>query len=181
MLMVSRTTLDQFTLIRQSPVVLLLRLLIMDLFIIGGYFLVRFPLQGIYTETINIPIDNPFLEVGLFAILSIFEFILILTIMLVWMSDYYVIQSGTILHRQGVFKLLEETYSLKNIETFTVQQNFFQKIFRYGSIKFFSPVLKTEYNLHNVSQPVELKEYIQGLVIKEPDQETDEKIIPKPK
>ena len=98
------------------------------------------------------------------------------------MNDYYIIRSGAILHRQGIFYLMEETYSLKNIETFTVEQNFFQKLFRYGNIKFYSPVLKKEYHLQNVSHPIELKEFIQGLVIKEgADEAITEKIIPKQK
>lgn len=180
--MVSQTSFDEFTLIRQSPIVLLFRFLFVDLFLVSCYLLARFPLQEVYNLAGGTPIQNIWFEMGLFAIVSLLEILLILSIMLIWINNYYVIRSGSILHRRGVFHLFEETYSLKNIEIFTVEQTVFQKIFRYGNIKFYSPVFKKEYFLLNVSQPLKLKEFIQELVIKEePSEKITEKIIPKVK
>ncbi len=81
-----------------------------------------------------------------------------------WANEYYLIRTSSIVHHIGVFKVLEEEYSLRNIEALTMEQGFWQRVFNYGTIHFFSPVLKQEYYLNNINRPKEVRDLIDGIV-----------------
>ena len=62
-----------------------------------------------------------------------------------------------------------------------MNQSFIGKLFNFGTIKFFSPVLKQEYFLTNVSNPINLKNAIEDLVDSEKSERSKkirEEIIP---
>lgn len=181
--MPSQEAIDEFTLIRQSPVLLFFRLLLIDLLFISFYVASRFPIERFYYFIGSIfqeTIQTIWVGIVLFSVISFLQIFFTAWITLRWMNEYYIVRPGAVIHRRGVFRLIEETYSLKNVEAFTVKQSFIQRLCKYGHIQFYSPVLKQEYYLKNISNPVKIKEFIQELVQKDnPAQAIKEKIIPR--
>lgn len=151
--------------IRQTPLVLVAKIIGLELLLGFVYLVFRVPklffLDLIPLQTIS---ELSIVGVVLFIIMSTMQLVLAVALALSWTNEYYVIRPTDILHRQGILSLKEETFSLKNVEAFTVYQDWLGKLFNYGSIQFYSPVLKQEYFLNNVSNPVSLKESIEATV-----------------
>lgn len=173
---------EEFTLIRQSPTLLFIKLFLLEILSIIVYLFVDYTGRVIYPP-FNLSIfseDRHLIEIILFSLMNLFEIIFMMYLTLQWISNYYIIRAESILHREGIFHLKEETFSLKNIETFTVDQWFVGRVLGYGHIKFYSPVLKQEYYLKNVSQPVRLKNVIEKMLTTDESlAKEEEKIIPK--
>ena len=154
-----------FYFIRQSPIVLVTRLFFLEFIFLAIYLLVRVPkvlISPALPDELFAALNS--VSVIIFLALSVLQVIFAVFITLSWTNEYYIIRSGDILHRKGTFTLNEETFSLRNVEAFTVDETFWGKIFGYGTIKFFSPVLKTDYYLMNVPNPLELKKTIERIV-----------------
>lgn len=141
---------------RQSKLILIYKLVILEILVIGLYFIVRIPKLIIGTQ-LNIEDDIlssfNYLSLVYFTILSSLEIILVAYTTLSWSLEEYIIQNSTISHIYGVFKRYENTYSLKNISSVNVNQSFFSNLFNVGSIKIFSPVLKQDFYIENVDNP----------------------------
>jgi len=50
----------------------------------------------------------------------------------------------------------EDAYSLKQISSTTLNQEFLGRLFNYGTIRIYSPILKQDYYLINVHKPNEI-------------------------
>ena len=151
--------------IRQTPYVLLSRLFISELLFVVFYLVFRLP-KFVFFEFVTLEAfyNLSVLSLIVFGVVSLLQLVITMLVTLSWTNEYYVIRSADILHRRGLFNLKEETYSLKNVASFTVEQNFIGRIFNFGSIKFYSPVLKQEYFLNNITNPIKLKETIEETV-----------------
>lgn len=177
---IDNITTHSLSLIRQTPIVLLVRLLFLEFLISIFYVVLRIPKlligSGIDQSLLS---DLNLVTLGAFIFLSVVQMILITMVSLGWANEYYVIKSDGVLHRRGVLTLKEETFSLTNIEALTVEQDIWGRLFNFGSIRFFSPVLKQEYSISNISNPINVKSVIENIVSDSKALRTGEKIIMK--
>lgn len=150
--------------VRQTPVILIIKLLTLELMLVFAYLLIRLPKFFINDISSSLFVDLSYISLLIFVVFTLAEIIAVVLITLQWTNEYYLIRDGDILHLRGVFSYKEETFSLKNVQSFTVDQSFIGRILNYGSIKFYSPVLKQEYFLTNITDPVNLKEAIEDIV-----------------
>ena len=166
--------------IRQSPMTMVLRLLVIELIISIVYLLIRFP-KALISNTIpeNLFLEFSFLGILIYLFLLIIQFGLIIWVMANWLNEYYEIKPKMIVHHFGVFSRHQESFNVSNVESFSVDQGFWGRVFGYGTIKFFSPVLKQEYYLFNVSQPDLLRQKIEEIIESQHDSQTQDKIIPR--
>jgi len=149
--------------IRQSPFVLISKLLFIEIIIFSIYNLMRLP-KILFFDDLSANVIWQ-LSIGSywgFFILSLIQILGIVMVSLQWSNEYYILKNNELLHRRGTFNLKEETFSLKNVQALTVNQTFLGKLFNYGSISFFSPVLKQEHHISNISNPVDFKNAIDG-------------------
>jgi|GEM_PF-2934643 len=117
--------------------------------------------------------------------LGIFVFILVvllqsaglITIILQWYYEFYETKRDLIVHTSGVFKRKEDIYSLKTIEAGNVEQSLPGKIFNYGTVRIYSPVLKREYSLAAIPNPQTTRDALVTLLDRRNDD--DKKIVPK--
>lgn len=151
--------------IRQSPFLLIAKLIVLEILFVSLYLAFRLP-KFFLPEVISqdIFVTWSMASILFFVIISLAQILATVLITISWTNEYYIIRPGDILHRQGLFSLKEETFSLVNVEAFTVDQSFIGKIFNFGSIKLYSPVLKQDYYLNNVSNPIKLKKTIEQTV-----------------
>ena len=151
--------------IRQSFVLLVIRLIFIEIVFTLIYLIFRVP-QLFFIDFISpeLFVDLSIYSVIYYGFISLFQIIVVVFVTLRWVHNYYFIRQNDILHRQGVINLKEETFSLKNIEAFTIVQDALGKFFNFGTIKFYSPVLKRKYFLYNVPDPLNLKQTIEKLL-----------------
>jgi len=148
--------------IRQSHIVLIARLIAIELLLAFIYLVVRIPktiFLSPYFDASQNSLSN-FFSLGYFMVLSFVELFLVLQVTLSWANEIYEIREDSILHRNGIFTLKEDVFTLRNLGSSTIQQGFFGKLLNYGTITLSSPVLKREYYLLNIHDP---KKVVQSL------------------
>lgn len=69
------------------------------------------------------------------------------------MNNYYEVLPGVLIHKKGIFGTKSTTFSLSNIEYQEVKQGLFGRIFKYGTIEIFNPLLKQTFWLRNIPFP----------------------------
>ncbi len=144
-----------FLIFRKSPFLLITKILILELIINLLYLLFRIPKTLILPELIsaeNILFLN---EVGLvyFLGLSVLEVFFIIKITLDWGSEEFEIRDESLIHRKGILNVKENIYSIRNLGSTNIRQNFLGKIFNYGTITITSPILKYDIILNDVHNP----------------------------
>lgn len=143
---------------RKSHILLLGDLIILELLLIFLYLIFRFSSTFLLNIIGLSGLDdvNNFFGIIYFIILSLFELILISIVALRWASEEYEVRDDTIVHRKGVLKTTEENYSLRNLGNATISQGIIGRIFNFGTIKIYSPLLKQEYFITNVHNPKQI-------------------------
>lgn len=166
--------------IRRSTLLLITRILLSEVFINSIYFFPR--LLKVYLNNM-ISSDSLFVlnqaSIVLYLVVLFVQIVFITYIVLEWSNNTYLIRDNEIIHRRGVFNLKEDTYSLRNVEALTLEQGFIGKIFNFGTIHFYSPVLKQEYYIENVSAPSSIKSFIEENIKNSKNSKKSQMIIPK--
>lgn len=166
--------------IRQSPIILLVKIMGAEMIINSIYFFPRL-IKLFFSESINqeLYITLNFASISLYLVIILIQFIVIGYIVIQWSNNIFIIKDNEIVHRRGVFSFKEDSYSLRNVEAFTLDQTFLGKLLNFGTIHFYSPVLKQEYYIENVSSPTHLKESIENMVSSHKSGRASQMIIPK--
>lgn len=92
----------------------------------------------------------------LFSFLIVFDLLSILMsiyIFLQWKNHFFVISYNGIRHKRGVWDKHEENYSCDNVETIMLDQSWFGRLFRFGTIKLYDPALQANIILYNIHSP----------------------------
>jgi hypothetical protein len=119
------------------------------------YLIIRIPKTLLLSPLLNLS-QNNLLNLGgiiYFSLLSLFELFLVLQVVLNWANEEYEIREGSVIHRKGIFRLREEIFTLRNLASSRISQNFFGKLFNYGTITLSSPLLKQDVYLVNIHDP----------------------------
>lgn len=100
-----------------------------------------------------------------------------LTIMLDWYSRYYILRPGEVVCRRGIITREEKTYLLKHVESITCNQNFWERLFNYGTISLYNPLLNQQIDLTAIKNPNKYKQAIESAMpeLEELKQELEEK------
>lgn len=140
---------------RKSHIFLILKLLYLEIFIVGLYLIVRIPKSIFFSSFLNLS-ENQFLNVSgvvYFIVLSIVEIILVLRITLGWSNEEFEIREESLVHRRGIFRLKQQTYTLKNLGSVNIYQGLVGKMLNYGNIVLTSPILKQDIVLSDIHNP----------------------------
>lgn len=145
--------------IHQSPFLLILRISIVETLVMMVHYSSRVILIQL-ADYLNwrIPISVLTLEI---AVLQLINLYLILSIVLKWINVTYTFNPKEVIVKQGVFSTKTITYEFANLQSMTVTQNMIQKIFNYGTVKLFNPVLKEEVHLIDIPTPNKFANLIQ--------------------
>jgi len=135
--------------------ILITRLVGLDVFITILYLLFRILSTFLQMSIVNSSVIFGISIFGIvfFIVITMIEFIMIAWVILAWANEEWEIKEGVIYHRRGVFKMNEEAYSLQQVGSITMSQDWIGKLFNYGTIRIFSPLLKQEYYLMNLHNP----------------------------
>lgn len=156
----------QYKLLRQSHIMLVTRLLVLDVLITVLYLIFR-----TFTTLLHLFNISPagfyglsFIDIVYFIFITFAELTLGTWIVLSWANEEWEIKEGIIFHRRGIFHMREDAYSLKQIGSTTLNQGLLGKLFNYGTIRIFSPLLKQDYYLMNIHNPREIVKTLENEV-----------------
>lgn len=145
--------------IRKSPVILVIRLLAAELLILTLNLILRLP--ALFIELEGIAFNFISLYFILVILIQLINLYLIVTIVLQWINEYYILNPKEVIVHSGIFSINETTYEFANLQSMTISQSFFERLFNYGTIKLYNPVLKQEVYLHQIPNPKKYGEIIQ--------------------
>jgi hypothetical protein len=166
--------------IRKSIAVLVSKILALQLVVVLLYVLIRLSKYWFFGQFFA---DNDYhhlnfwLGIMVFLVLLLLQTIILVSLVLEWFFEYYDLRKDLIVHTKGVFRKKEDIYSLKTVEAGNVLQSFTGKIFKFGTVRIYSPVLKREYFLSDIPDPHNIRAAVIDLLSVEDS--NDKKIIPK--
>lgn len=140
---------------RKSHIVLIIRLIVLELILACVYLVMRIP-KSIIFPSFSILSDNQLLNiigVVYFIALSIIELIFVLQITLDWSSEQFEIREQSLVHRKGIFRPKQQTYTLRNLGSANIYQGLVGKMLNYGTITITSPILKNDIVLPDIHNP----------------------------
>ena len=138
--------------IRQSIVILLARLMLLDIFtagiVIGLYFLL---VRG--EQIMGSILTNPSLFLNLFIIIGIVKILINIYVILQWLNEYYEITPDHIYHKRGIIFRKTEQYRIDHVRSMDVQDTFLGEIFNYATITLYDIRLNKYLDLYNIHNP----------------------------
>lgn len=138
--------------LRTSLILLLIQLSALQLILGSASLLSRYPLIAI-ADTIE-----PVMSAGfLYAVLTIgFQFInliFVIWMVLTWAQTTFIIRPKEIVIHRGIWRITENAYSTERIEEVDVDQSFWGRLFNYGTLRVYNPMLKVDLLLSNIPDP----------------------------
>ncbi len=140
------------TIIRRTSFLLITRITFLEVLFMFIFLIFRVPAHIINIDRFSIS-SILLTYLILYIILSLFKITILIIIVLKWMNDYYEVIPGTLLSRSGIFSTTENTFSLDNIEMEEIKQSFLGRIFHYGSLEIYNPLIKQRFYLTNIPYP----------------------------
>lgn len=152
--------------LRESTAVIIMRILGLQAVVgLSGILLVGllvFLIEG--AEAVR---QLPTYLLAIMIILQLVNALFLTLIILNWSSTVYRITPNEIAIQSGIYNIRRSVYRTERIESVNVEQSFLGKLFNYGTIKFYNPVLKEDVNLANVPDPNVYSEVIKRTESKE--------------
>lgn len=136
---------------RQSPVFLVSRIIIVELLILIVHFILRYSLEQIFT-LLSFPFSVQALFIEAF-IIQIVNLYFLVVVVLSWVNEYYILNPKEVVIKRGLLSSKSTTYEFANLQSMTIQQSFWGRLFNYGTIKLYNPVLRADVYLINIPNP----------------------------
>lgn len=120
--------------IRQSAVVLGMKMILLEIIVSLLHFLFSWTLGYFEVKQVNILGDIHLYSVVIF-VLQVMNLIMMVFVVLHWSSRRYVLKSEELHVLKGVFRRKTVVYDLKAIQSVASVQPFFGRIFGYGNVE----------------------------------------------
>jgi uncharacterized membrane protein YdbT with pleckstrin-like domain len=156
---------ENIQVIHKSITVLLLKgligfLIVSAIYLIGAIFIsvANSATQGAVPVAQSLINFWPSISVSL-VVLFLYA-LLILFITLDWITSYYILDGKSVITHSGIILSKEGSYDMAGIESVEISQGLFGKIFNFGTLTLFNPILKRDLKLKYVPDP-----YVKGRLI----------------
>jgi uncharacterized membrane protein YdbT with pleckstrin-like domain len=97
----------------------------------------------------------------LYGILFVFYGWMVLLIVLSWVYNYYIIELKNIIIRKGIIFSKEERFNMEQLQSVSVRQGLFGKIFNYGTIELHNPEMDKKVFLRSIPDPYQEAAFIE--------------------
>ncbi len=147
--------------IRQSSVVIFERLLILEVIISFIHIVARLLayLIGLNEVMLIEPISVYW---GIIVVIQVFNLSSILSIIGKWINFYYLITPDKIVISKGILNKSQVNYDMRSLQSATLFQGFWGRIFNFGTIKLYNPALNEYIFLVDIPKPEKYLEIIQA-------------------
>lgn len=78
---------------------------------------------------------------------------LIVLIFLRWINTIYIVRPEEIIVQRGIWNIEEHKYTTEHIESVTVSQSFWGRVFNFGTLRLYSPSLDETLHLIDIPSP----------------------------
>ncbi len=143
------STLERRMVIRQAKFLLGLRMVMVHLFFFVVFVLFLF----VFEER------DAWFRMKTFLWFNLVEILVLFYSVMRWHNHFYLIRPDKILTSRGVFLRRQKFYALKNIESISVHQGVFGRIFGFGTLHLYAPTLNDRIHMFGINDPC-LKEAI---------------------
>lgn len=109
------------------------------------------------------------LYVILFIAINILKVIFMIVTAFGWIATRYELREGEIRFKYGLIFINEKIYLSTYTQEVTCEQSFFGRLFNYGTIQIFNPVIKEAIYLDSIPNPHKYVEIIKGTLPKLPE------------
>lgn len=145
--------------VRQSFKFVILSIVGIQVIIAITLFLVIFAFGFLATDTLIIISKGTLLTFFILLLIAA-DIVFVLNQLIAWKNIYYLIGPSEVVVRSGLFNRKEKSYQLNQLETVSVIQGFFGRMFDYGTLRLYSPLLDTKLNIFQIPNPHKYKELI---------------------
>jgi len=90
---------------------------------------------------------------------NLVELIVLFYAVMRWHNHFYLVRPDKIFTSRGVFLRRQRFYAIRNIESISVRQGFFGRIFGFGTLHLYAPTLNDRIHMFGINNPC-LKEAI---------------------
>lgn len=148
--------------IRKSAMLFVLRIILLELLFEIIYLSWR-SLIHFLPFSLETVVTLNFISIIVFLILvTVIQNIFLIFIALGWVNDYYEIRADEVVHITGTLSKTEKAYPYRDIQSITIHQDFFGRLFNYGSVHLFIPALGYDLNFNEISNPAKFVELIKN-------------------
>jgi uncharacterized membrane protein YdbT with pleckstrin-like domain len=138
--------------VRQTPIYLIVDLFILEFIIIGLNVLIGFLLDYLHTQlNYSFPFTRTLIIISI--AIQIVNLILITLRVLSWINKYYIFTPEEIIIHTGILNTRKTEYKLEQLETVVIEQSLWGKIFNYGTLRIYNPILKGDVYITSVPEP----------------------------
>lgn len=138
--------------IRQSIVILLAKILVIDLImaliIVGFYFGL---IQG--GQITDFAIKNSILFLLSFGVMGTLKIAATVYVILQWLNEYYEITPEAVVHKKGIIFRKTEIYELSKVRMIDVEDSFLGEIFNYATITLYDLRLRKYMDMYLIHNP----------------------------
>jgi len=138
--------------LRQSIVVLVTNLLVTECIVGITSLILRMSIKN-FGDQIDTIYSSGTLYIIVSGLVQIFNVGFIIFLTLKWSSTQYIIKPKDLILQTGILTIKETVYSAERIESTNVSQGICARIWNYGNVRIFNPLLKTDLILRKIPNP----------------------------
>jgi hypothetical protein len=140
---------------QQSAFYLISNILIIQIIFTSLYLILRFPKIYLYNFQFSLDFLQGLQWFGIFyyLTLTIIQISIIVYLIIQHEHEYFELKPLLLAKNHGIANRKKETYSLRNIETVTVEQNLLGKWFNFGDIKLYNSYSKSYLIVRAIPNP----------------------------
>ena len=139
--------------VRQTPILLILKLTIVSLLFDLAFLVVAFISDSLESFNNSMAWNVIAYDTLFYIILMILQMGIALLLMTIWYRETFSAQEGFLVHRKGLILINEKRHKISTAESVTSSQTLFGKLFGYGTIILKYPNQKELYRLTGIPEP----------------------------
>jgi uncharacterized membrane protein YdbT with pleckstrin-like domain len=109
-----------------------------------------------------------------FILVTVIQNILLIYITLLWVNDYYEFRTKDIAQFKGILGKTKQSYQYRDIQSITIQQSIWGRLFNYGNVILYIPMLGQNIHFSEVPDP---KKFVSFLKSVQPETESPRVIM----
>jgi membrane protein YdbS with pleckstrin-like domain len=147
-------TLEKRMMIRQAKFLLGLRMVTVHLVFFIGFILFLLAFEDL----------DSWFKLKVFLWFNLLEMLLLFYAVMRWHNHFYLVRPDKVFTSRGVFLRRQRFFALKNIESISVRQGVFGRIFNFGTLHLYAPTLNDRIHMFGISDPCRKEAIIERLL-----------------
>jgi membrane protein YdbS with pleckstrin-like domain len=138
--------------IYRSGIILAFYLTVLEVIFLGIGVVLRLPLV-FFTFSLGTTVTLNLITTIANIALILIKIFLMITIVIQWLENYYVVKPGKIVYKSGFFSRSEREFDCSQITKVNLAQGMFGRLFNFGTINLYRPTTNEWFSLSNIPNP----------------------------